>query len=773
LIFEFSDGKKCDAGARRACCIVIAGVVFLTLGASPRANAQASSSSGATNQASSGNNMEEIVVTARKRTESIINVPTSITMFGPEAIKDYDIQSFADYATKVPNLNFSTGQDFLSVTNSLSIAIRGVSGQNTTGFYIDDTQVPVTVNARVIDIERIETLKGPQGTLFGAASMGGNVRLISKQADLANGDGTLFVQGGGTSGGGSPDYGGSAVGTFIVIPDTLSIRAMAFYQHDSGYLTNTFPSATGTGRDSLGNQGEVETYGGSITARWKVSDRFEATFRVLDQQVSYSGLQEAYAPLPAFLPNYILNRTVDLPENAINNFALPSLVLKYHTDAFTLTSAASYFYNQSIENENGTEGTVEAIQQFYSVNLNPLVPIPAQSINFNNQWTEEARVSATLSNAFSVTGGVYYSRQWAGFEIPHLIVPGLANTGLYSTDLLLNEIIQHNSSQAAIFGELYYKFLQKFTLTLGGRFYKLKQAFDQNADGFFNGGPSDSGNITSSQSGFSPKVALSYATGEQSNVYASYASGFRPGGSQIPPPSFCAPGGEPVGNLAEYNSDKIDTTELGFKSEFLERRAYFTAAVFQSLWKNMQQTVVLPCTYGITTNTGEARIRGAEFELDGEVAPNLQLRTGIGLLDPVITDPGSGSFQEEQRINQVPKFNGTLGLQYSFPHVWQGRPYIGADYSYIGDRYSQNNTGLKPLVEPAYSVFNMNAGIQFNKSEVSLYFKNIANAKPNLGDVQQIAFSQTVPGLGGTSVPYLEVALLRPFNMGLQYTYRF
>jgi outer membrane receptor protein involved in Fe transport len=149
-----------------------------------------------------------VTVTARKREESLAEVPTSITAFTAETLKDYNVQSFADYASKTPDLSFTYGQGPTGWADARTIAIRGITGQNlfgtagATGFYIDDTPVPGSVDPRVLDLASIEVLKGPQGTLFGESSLGGNVRLITRQPDLNNSGAGFSVDAGMTSGGG-------------------------------------------------------------------------------------------------------------------------------------------------------------------------------------------------------------------------------------------------------------------------------------------------------------------------------------------------------------------------------------------------------------------------------------------------------------------------------------------------------------------------------------------------------------------------------------------
>src|ERR1700678_2370549 len=192
--------------------------------------------------------LETITVTARKRDESLAKVPVSITVFTSEALETYNIQSFNDYATKTPNVSFSYGGGPTGISDARTVAIRGITGQNlygtagATGFYIDDTPVPGSVDPRVLDIDNIEVLKGPQGTLFGESSLGGNVRLITKKPSLTEDSIGYMMQAGATSGGGSPDGGAGVIANLVLSPDLLAVRVVLFGNHDAGYLTRTFPT---------------------------------------------------------------------------------------------------------------------------------------------------------------------------------------------------------------------------------------------------------------------------------------------------------------------------------------------------------------------------------------------------------------------------------------------------------------------------------------------------------------------------------------------------
>ena len=745
-----------------ACCVATA----MSATSLPAASADVSESD--------SNTLAEVVVTARKRAESIVEAPESITAFGAVAIEDFNIQTFSDYATKVPNLAFSYGQTGLGATSTTGIAIRGISGPGTTGFYIDDTPVSTSINPRVVDIDRIEVLEGPQGTLYGASSMGGNVRLITTKPNFDADSVSYMAQGGATSGGGSPDYGGDLRGNYIAIPGVLAIRAMLFDNHDAGFLTRTYPSSGGVETVSSNNQDAVKTYGGSIAALWKLTDRFDATFRFLTQAQSFYGLPEAYAPLPEFKPVYILDRTTNTQESADSHFGLGSMELGYRGDSYSLTSSTSYYYYRNLETEDGTEGTDEFFSNDFGAVLPPNAIILQQYTN-TRQVTEETRISATVSDAISFISGAYYSREWLDTGFPNTLVTGLAATGLYPTDQIIIYDQTQTNDNAALFGEFYYKFLNNFTLTLGGRYFYLEQDTRSVGDGFFEGGPTDTGHLRSHDTGFSPKAALAYAVSDDTNVYALFSKGFRAGGPQAPVPPVCQ-AGLTAYRLSDgaYQPDTVKNYEIGAKSSLLGGRAYVTGAAFQMDWNNIQQNVVLPCGAGIRANTGEGRIRGGELQLNGRVFSGLDVRVGLGYEQAIVTNPGATPILPGERIFQVPRINGTAGFHYTLSDNWHYRPFVAADYSYVGDRLSANNSAQNtPLDEPSYLILNTRVGVTFGRSELNLYVNNVTNEKANLGDIQQIAFPQSIKSASGQTVPYLEVGVLPPVQVGLQFKQTF
>ena len=250
--------------------------------------------------------LEEITVTAEKRAESQQNVPLSMTTFGTVALQEKAIYNFFDYATKVPNLAFAPTGD--GVSTARTISIRGVAGDNVTSYYIDDTPLPDSIDPRILDIDHIEVLRGPQGTLYGARSMGGLVRTVTKDPDLNNF--TAVVHGGisDTARTNTDNYVGDAVVNIPLVQDTAALRLSAFYDYEAGYFKRSFctnpaaaialtctPLAT-TGITTVNNVGATNTSGFAATLTVKVGDSVTITPRFMMQHEGYNGFPMADYP---------------------------------------------------------------------------------------------------------------------------------------------------------------------------------------------------------------------------------------------------------------------------------------------------------------------------------------------------------------------------------------------------------------------------------------------------------------------------------------------
>jgi iron complex outermembrane recepter protein len=737
--------------------------------------------------------IEQITVSARKREESVADVPSSITVFTAQTLEDYNIQSFNDYATKTPNISFSYGSGPTGIADSRAVAIRGITGQNlygtagATGFYIDDTPIPGSVDPRVLDIANVEVLKGPQGTLFGESSLGGNVRLITKKPDLnKNGLGYMVEVGGGSNSSGI-DSGANVIGNVVLSPGQLALRMVAFANHDAGYITRTYPAdpkSPGTTnpfldvpRKRVDDQGRQVSTGGSIAAFLKVTDHLDARLRWMLQITDDNGFPATFAPLPDFKPNYTLDRAFNVQPQASDVWNLPSLDLNYHGEGWSLVSSTSYFYRRTRDLEDSTYGTQQILTgSFYQLSGLPAQPFLWEGLHYHGQFAEEVRASWNPWHDLSGTVGAFYAHANTRFYIPPTYARGLVaasatsgTVGPWPNDEIWTQNNPATQDDTSLFGEFYYKFLERFNLTLGARQYWLKQTADFTAYGYLNFGVTPSAPASNRESGLDPKVALSYQATDEAMVYASASKGFRSGGAQSLG-TFCAlPKGLSTTDITHLKSDTLWTYELGTKIQVPHPGLLISAAGYHIDWSDLQQQVALPCGYYFTINGGKATIDGGEIEATGHVSHSLSVRFGAGYEHTKITDPGALRFAgvaTDSRIFGTPAFNLSLGGVYTHPVSDTMDGFVALDYSFTGNSVSLLNSGFgAQSTRPSYTIVNLRFGVDFQQSEVSLNIRNLTNEKPNLGDIGYVGYAQF--NSAGNLIP--QVATLQPLTILLQY----
>lgn len=715
--------------------------------------------------------LAEIIVTAQKMRESIIDVPVSMSVLEGKSLEQMEVHSFVDYATKVPDLSFSYGTGGLGFADSRTIAIRGISGSGTTALYVDDVPIDESMDPRVLDFQRIEVLMGPQGTLFGEDSLGGAVRLVTEQPDLNLNALGYSVSSGMTSHAGSLDYDADLTGNSVIADDRAAIRMTAFVAHEGGFITRTYPLPDGVLRSS-DNQGAELSYGGSLSTRVRVSDRFDAVLRLLGQWQDDQGLPDTYAALPEFEPNsLVMNRAVNLQEFAHEHWLLPMLQLDYEGTGWSLVSGTSYVRRDTFQSEDGTEGTADASELYFDYTPQPVSELWMEDLN-TRRFSEEMRLAVTGHRYVNGVLGVYFSQLQSGSVIGPYEMPGLASSGLFPTDLGWYSLINNYLADRAEFGQLYISPVKSLTVTLGARQYALRQHYQYFANGIFNGG-SSAANTLSRQSGVSPKVAVQYKLDQDASIYTSVAKGFRPGDGTTPLPPFCASAlaaiGLTPGSAATYSSDHVWDYEIGSKAWILQRSLLVTDSVYQINWTDIQQPVFLPtCGFTFTTNAGAARSRGAEFELSGRLLRNLTARLGVGYDRAVIAEQGRSTQLPGSPVYEVPKVTATVALAYSWALSESLTGSLSGDFSYVGSSLSAVSSLLSPLVRPAYSVLNLQLGIQRARNELSLYASNATDDRANLGDINPISYVRYV---NGQILP--RVAVLRPLSIGIRYRHEF
>ena len=738
--------------------------------------------------------LHTVIVTAQGRRQSVAEVPESITVFSARTLAALDIQSFNGYATETPNLSFAYGAGSTGISNARTIAIRGITGQNlfgtsgATGFYIDNTPLPESVNPRIVDIKRIEILKGPQGTLFGESSLGGTVRIITRKPDLTRNALAYKAQAGFTSGGGSADGGLDVIDNLALAPGRLATRIVLFGNHQAGYLTRTFPPPTSPAtedpflqvpRTSVGDQGAQTTYGGSITTRLRVNRALEVDLMIMAQDTHDKGFPATFAPLPAFKPLYTLNRAFNVQPGATSAWVLPSLTIRYRRGNLRLVSATSYFYRHNRDIEDSTYGTGQILRSYYGVSALPAQPFLWDQKNYENQFTQEIRLSFTRFLGLSGTVGAFFARTRSVLSIPPTYARGLVaatadNTvvGPWPNDLLWTDYNPAMQRDIALFGQIYVPLGRKLTLTLGARRYWLHQTSDYTANGFNNFGLTPSDPQSSRQSGIDPKVALSYKVGKRAMVYASASEGFRAGAAQTFMP-FCALPSLPVNDITHLKSDTLWSYEVGAKTQVPDTALLLSTAVFHIDWRNLQQQVALPCESIFDINGRRAVINGADLDLQGHIVPSLLLRAGVGFEKTAITEPGALAIvgiTPGSRILGTPAWTASLAGLYTRRISTGLDGFIEVDASYTGNSRALLNGGNGTFAtRGAYVLVDLRIGVRHHGNSISINVRNATNSRPNLGDIGYIGYAQYTAG--GTVIP--QVATLPPLTVLLQYSHDF
>jgi outer membrane receptor protein involved in Fe transport len=669
--------------------------------------------------------LEEIVVTSSKRREDLQQVPMSVTALSTAAIRDAGIKEFSDYAQRVPNLTYAAGTGVIA---GRTVAIRGVQGANTTGFYIDDMPVPQSLDPRVLDVDRIEILRGPQGTLYGARSMGGTIRLITTPPDTDEFSARTHALGAGLKGGGG-DYQFDGSLNAPLIKDTLALRATAFTASDGGYITRIFPDPANPSTLASRRVGTDDLSGGMLSLLWKASDALSVRAMVLTQASSLNGW-----PLSDYNADTLTQRRqFDIPEYANDRWTYGGVTISYSTPIGDITSTAGYFDRNAKETEDVSEATAAVLGA-------PLLASPVQTWITAHNFVEEARFLSTWQGPVSFIGGLYYSH--SNTQNPQVqYVPGLnaATGGIFGTDLGYQAAVPGLDRERAVFGELTYQLTPQWSVTLGDRYSYIETSRYTFWTGFATGGTPGGGGSTSGYSQ-TPKAVIKYQVNSDVNVYALAAKGFRPGfGQPAPPPAFCGSDYQSSGltpaQLSSYGEDHLWNYELGTKTRWLDHRVTLNAAIYQINWTSLQQQSRFACGYTFLVNAGGARSRGGELELTALPFDHLQITAGFGYEHAVIT-ASSPTLEEPvgAPVQQVAPWTASLSAQYTFHLAGEWNGVFRADGNYVDHSFSANENPAQPLLRKSYNLVNLRLGARNDKYEVFGFVQNVGNVHANLSD---------------------------------------
>jgi iron complex outermembrane receptor protein len=695
-------------------------LVGLALGAGLNASAE-------TGPGGPADKLEEIVVTAQRRSENLQEVPLSITALSAAVLEEKGVNTFFDYAGQVPNLAFANTGDGSGTARTVSI--RGISGDGTTGFYIDETPVPDSIDPRVLDVERIEVLRGPQGTLYGARSMGGTVRMITQQPSFDRVSGRVSANGSQTANADSANYG--IDGAFnLPLSDTAALRVVGFYQHDGGFfkrqfLTNpadatnvtfttdpTMLGGLGLPTTTRSDIGRVNSYGGALSLAIKAGSALTFSPRLMYQKAEangflYSDVGTYPVPVDPAAPvvvsmrpsGFTQYRFFDVPESSSDEWVLGSLGIKYDASVGTFLSSTSYFDRTVDETEDQTDFLWQNL-------LAPFDGIPLGDINDPNappyhavpiassirelkqihRFVQEMRFTSNLSGPWQYVAGFFYSDTrgrvpFAGYYPPS-IAPGISQTGGFVVTgipglpipvnpLIPDEIFGSDAhtkvTEPALYGELSYNVNEAVKVTVGLRGYRIKTETNGYLEGIaFGGARLTDPTAELSESGVNPKLGMDWRLAADKLLYLQVARGFRPGGIV---PSI--PGNEvsdPLGCFAQLQA-------LGYTNA--SQTKHYDS---DSLW-----------SYEVGAKTGwldnRVTVNGAGFYVKWDQIQQLvALRCGFQFRANAGAADIKGA-ELEVHAQPTPNLNLTLGAGYQRARITDGSPLLPAQQP--GDRVYQ------------------------------------------------------------------------------------
>ena len=739
--------------------------------------------------------LEEVIVTATKRTQTMQEVGMSITALGNLELERMGANTLLDFAVRVPNLAMAYEAD--GRFDSSSPSIRGVFGVNTTGFYFDDTQVNASILPRVMDVERIEVLRGPQGSLYGARSMGGTIRFITKQPDLNESESKFHLTGSSVKEG-DTNYSFDASFNLPVVEDKFALRVTVYYGSNSGifdreYIPTWIEASSGTVRQNPGpafetneNVDDEEFWGGQIVGKIQISDNLDFVPKLMYQKIDADGL-----PFADIAPDNTTElRFFDSDEPGTDEWYILSGTFNWETNAGTVVSTTSYYDRKTDEFEE----EAGFLHWLFNNVIFPLDPLEStlSTVEKYESIAHETRFTSSNDGPLQYTVGVFYQDQDFNHHYPRARqiglsaainaflgspTPGAAEACpdgfcLEDDDLIFTTRTITKTEELAAFGELTYSFNDRWSVTAGGRFYDTNIDAVSTASGFANGGPSGFED-EQSESDFNPKFLVQANINEDHNIYASAAKGFRTGGiNGNVPIGLCGPELDVLGidpsNATTFDSDSLWSYELGFKSTLANNRVTLNGAVYFIEWSNVQQLNRLACGFQFTQNAGSAESQGFELELQAAPSPGLTISLGVGYTDAEITDDGGvAGVAVGDKIQGVPDWTATGSVQYQWPvgsGDWEGL--VRADGNYYGDSFSANNesVGASARLRESWSALNLRGGIVTEKWEAILFVDNVTDERASLADSRSIAAEQP---------ERQRLVVNRPRTIGLEVRMRF
>ncbi len=732
------------------------------------------------NGAEASRPLDEIIVTASKRAESIQDVPVSILALDSTSLEQHQVASLDDYTKLLPGVSidsFGPGQ--------ADISFRGITtrtGTPTSGLYIDDVPIASSgsnpaggVSApdlHLYDINRLEALSGPQGTLYGASSLAGTLKIVTNQPDSTKFSAGYDLQGDKFGSGG---YGG-IVESFVNVPlsDTMALRLVGFYERDGGYIDNTAGNRTYLRPHTLpdgsvenapltinnaafakNNYNNAEIVGGRAALKVDLASNWTITPSFIAQETRTDG-EWLYDPKVGDLQVHDFT-----PNDRRDTWYLGSLAVQGKISDWDFTYTGGY-HDRVIDQVADYSYFNVAYDSYVDYNYlkdalgHDINPTQLYHTHVHNQQTaHEIRVVSPAANRARLTAGLFYQRIWS-YVIDDYEVPGLANAvnpfsppvpGANPNDVFAD--FSHNPQEnAAVFAEGQFDVLKNLTLIGGIRGFHASnssvgfagQAYSIAADcpGATTMQQCLNNNTSYRQNGETHKAGLSWKIDPQHLLYFTYSTGFRPGGGN--------PGYSALGQTippTQYVADTLTNFELGWKTSWLDHRLIVNGDIFLERWKNIQYA--LPGIYGLSAiyNVGDAVSKGIEGNFDWRVANHWILSGAVTYLDAHLTtdfcnvdygcDPANGGalyapkgtplpVQPDLKFNMTARYETKLGSADAFLQAGANHQSSTTNYiTTVGQQVLGSNAG--------FTTADFSAGLSYGNLTYEAFVQNAFDAR--------------------------------------------
>jgi iron complex outermembrane receptor protein len=754
-----------------------------------------------------GDGLEEIVVTAQKRESTVETTPISITAISGTDLQDRGITDITSLVQSVPGVSMRT-----SGPGQTELEMRGMtsSGGNssTVGFYLDDTPLTapasaqngkVIIDPNLYDLNRIEVLRGPQGTLYGSGSMGGTIKLVSNAPDPSGFDASSQVIFAGMDHSDGLSSTENAMLNLPLAQDTMAVRLVASVQRVTGWIDRIviaqpdFPApnpVTGVRGNVAAapiqtvyrdvNDENARTLRASLL--WTPTDRLSIAPSFMYQEITQGGLNLIDSN-PGTLTNY---QPFDAGEPFEDRINLGSVNLKYHFDFADLTSTTSDWTRDENLRQDGAEEIATVLYNPAAPTGFPYFPLyangpfgpgigPSSPTSLEDdrskQVSEEVRITSSGDTAFKWLLGYLYQdfeSDWDLFVDTPQVVP-IFGTGNAFTQYQPTKILQN-----AFFGEASYTFLSDWTATAGLRRYYYHGSVNTQESGWLSSSSSSANDYYSGaerNSGVTPKFNLSYQLDKETLLYGTVSQGFRPGGGNQPVPTTSgALGAQCLANLKaigldsaplSFNPDKVWSYELGEKFRDSAGRLTINSAGYFENWQHIQQNIPLACGFPFTGNAGDAHIYGTELEVGAVVVPGLVVSVNGSWLHAEYVANAVPMTTIDERVQNTPELTASASLAYRHS-ITDALDVIGrVDNNYVGSRI---DTTEQANYLPAYDLTNVRAGLEGNNWSAVLFVNNVTNRLALLSNSPAINFN--VPTFNRTAVE-------QPLTFGIDLSYRF